>query len=138
VPPEQPVASPSGYLAASASRSLFLVRASEVLARRVPAMAGEAERLAAQHRGVAAQLNLAGRRLDLLPPASLLPHHQSWLAEVEQAGDPAAAWRQRVGAALAECERQESDYSLRGTSPTLRPVARFALGVCREELARRR
>lgn len=131
----QPVTTPADYLATSASRSLLLVRASELAAARAPAIAEEADRVAAAHRGVAAQLNLAGRRLDLLPSAELNEFDRFLLDRVEKAEDVAAEWRRTVRMALASCEQHESAYAARGTSPTLRPVARFALGVCREELA---
>lgn len=138
VQPVRPVLSPADYLAISASRSLLLVRASELTAARVPELAAEANRVAADHRGVAAQLNLAGRRLDLLPSAQLLPTDRRQLESLGRAADAATAWRRIVAAGLASCDAHEGDYAARGTSPTLRPVARFALGVCREELARRR
>jgi putative membrane protein len=111
------------------------VRASELAAVRVPSVAAEARRVAAAHGGIAAQLSFAGRRLDLLPPAALPADEQARLLAVRNADDVGAAWRRLVGEQLARCERDESDYAARGTSPTLRPVARFALGVCREELA---
>jgi hypothetical protein len=138
VQPSAPILSPGDYFAISASRSLLLVRASELAAARNPALAVEAGRVAAAHRSIAAQLNMAGRRLDLLPSAELLPPDRLQLEGLERALDMATAWRRTVGAALASCDWHEAAYSAQGTSPTLRPVARYALGVCREELARLR
>jgi hypothetical protein len=105
---------------------------------RDPSLAPEAKRVAADHRGIAAQLNLAGRRLDLLPSAELLPADRRQLEALAVAANLPSAWRRLVAAELARCDLHEADYEARGASPTLRPVARFALGVCREELARRR
>lgn len=136
--PARPVLTPADYLAVSASRSLLLVRTSELVAAREPSLSVEAGRVAADHRGVAAQLNLAGRRLDLLPSAELLPTDRLQLDALGRASDLGMSWRRIVAAALASCDTHESDYAARGTSPTLRPVARFSLGVCREELARLR
>jgi hypothetical protein len=126
------------YFRVSASRSLLLVRAGELVAARDPVLAEDAQRVAAAHRGVAMQLNLAGRRLNLLPPAELLPFDQAQFEALSNSPDLSAAWRQMVGLALSRCDSHEADYARRGASPTLRPVARFALGVCREELARLR
>ncbi len=138
VQPAMPALTPADYVAISASRSLLLVRAAELAAARDPSLAPEARRVAADHRGIAAQLNFAGRRLDLLPSAELLPGDRMQLDLLERSADVATAWRRIVAGALAGCDRHESAYAERGTSPTLRPVARFALDVCREELARLR
>ena len=134
----QPVASPAEYVASASARSLLLVRASELAEVRVRALAAEARRVAAAHGGIAAQLSFAGRRLDLLPTATLGREEQAALLAVRNADDVGAAWRRLVREQLARCERDGSDFAERGASPTLRPMARFALGVCREELARRR
>lgn len=136
--PASPALSPADYLAISASRSLLLVRGAELVAGRAPELALDAQRIAAAHRGVAAQLNFAGRRLNLLPAAELLPTDRAQYEALAGAGDPGAAWQRIVGTALANCDRHEADYAARGSSATLRPVARFTLGVCREELARLR
>ena len=137
-PVERPPLTPAQYVAISASRSLLLVRGAELVAARAPDLAADAGRVAAAHRGVASQLNFAGRRLELLPSAELLPTDRLQLEALERSADMAAAWGRVVGTALANCDVHEADYAARGDSPTLRPVARFALGVCREELARRR
>lgn len=133
-----PVMSAADYLAISASRSLLLVRGAEMVAARVPALAEEAARIAAAHRGVAAQLNMAGRRLNLLLSAELLAEDRERLEALDRAPDVAAAWKRTLGLALSHCYQHEESYSRNGESPTLRPVARFAQGMCTEELARQR
>ncbi|GAA4024726.1 hypothetical protein GCM10022280_27020 [Sphingomonas swuensis] len=135
VEPERPVATAADYMAVSASRSLLLVRAAELAERRAPTVATLARRIAANHRGIGAQLNLAGRRLDLLPSAELLPLDAAQLAALGRTGEPAVAFRRIVASAVANCLADAGDYAMRGTSPTLRPVARFAEAVCREEAA---
>lgn len=132
--PVRPIAA-ADYVAISASRSLLLVRAAELVAQRQPSLAPEARRVKEAHGAIAAQLNFAGRRLGLLPSAELLPVDRAQLEGLERSGDLGAAWRRTLAANLANCERFESRYATSGTSPTLRPVARFALGVCRQELA---
>lgn len=135
VEPEPAALSPGTYLAVSGSRSLLLVRASEVAEARAPGTAGMARRIAADHRGIAAQLSLAGRRLNLLPAAALLPTDAAQLDALRRAEDVGTAYRRIVAAAVENCIRHDGDYAVRGTSPSLRPVARFAEAVCREELA---
>jgi hypothetical protein len=128
--PVTPVLSPADYLAISASRSLLLVRASELVEARLPVRAATAHAVAADHRGIAAQLNMAGRRLDLLPPARLLPDDEARLAVLSRSDELDLAYLGLVLEALSSCVRHERDYEARGTSPTLRMVARHAAGLC--------
>jgi hypothetical protein len=81
---------------------------------------------------------MAGRRLDLLPSAELLPFDRAQLEALSRSQDLPTTWGRVLSLALSRCDSHEADYAARGTSPTLRPVARFALDVCREELARLR
>jgi hypothetical protein len=134
VEPETAVLAPADHLTVSVSRSLLLVRASELVASRDPSLRPLAERIAADHRGIAAQWNLAGRRLNLLPSAQLSRTDALQLSLVSRSEDIARAYRALLASALDHCVRLEGAFAMRGTSPTLRPVARFAEGVCREEL----
>jgi putative membrane protein len=88
----------------------------------------------AAHTGLASQLSFAGRRLNLLPGASLLPQHQAMLDELAASSnfDQTYIRQQRAihGAALS----LHSDYARRGSSPTLRPVAANAAAVERNHL----
>jgi len=127
---EPPLLSPADYLAVSVSRSLLLVRASELVAQRLEARSAMAAGIAEIHRGIAAQLNLAGRRLNLLPSARLLPADAARLAALARSDQLDLDYLGLVRVALRECVRHEADYGRRGTSPTLRPVARFAQGAC--------
>jgi len=131
-----PAVSPATYVAQAASIDLFVIRSSELAQLRsaTPAIRRFADRMIAAHKGTAAQLSLAGRRLDLLPPATMLPQHQAMLAELEASSDFDRAYvrlqRSVHGAAIA----LHSDYAVRGGSPTLRPVARNAAAVERSHL----
>ncbi|GAA4030355.1 hypothetical protein GCM10022281_07170 [Sphingomonas rosea] len=125
--------SPQEYVGESASRTLLLVRAAELIAERVPGLTSEADRIAAGQRGIAAQLNLAGRRLNILPSATLRPAHAAELQFLERSADPARAWRSLAMRSIDACIIREKSYAERGSSPTLRPVARFAASVCEEQ-----
>ena len=72
------------YIAQAASIDLFVVRSSELAQLRAvdPRLRNAANTLLAEHRGLASQLSFAGRRLNLLPGATLLPQHEAMLDEL--------------------------------------------------------
>jgi putative membrane protein len=90
--------------------------------------------LIADHKGSAAQLSFAGRRLNLLPAARLLPRHQAMLANLEAAGDFDAVYRQEQVQAEREALTLNSSYAASGGSPTLRPVAAAAVPIVQRHL----
>ena len=77
-PPEPSRQSAEPYVKVESSRSLLIVRASELAVQRSAnsRTLQIANRLKTDHTGIGAQLNMAGRRLNLLPPATLLPVDQ--------------------------------------------------------------
>ena len=91
-------------------------------------------RLKRDHTGIAAQLNLAGRRLNLLPSASLLMLDQVMLDGLSRASDFDLAYRRTMRSAVENCISAHGAYATVGGSPTLRPVARFAASTCRDEV----
>ena len=125
------------YVAQAASIDLFVVRSSELAPQRStkPRVRNVANSLMAEHTGLASQLSFAGRRLNLLPGASLLPHEQALYDELAASRnfDQTYIRQQRAihGAALS----LHSDYARRGSSPTLRPVAANAATVERSHLS---
>ena len=129
--------SPATYVAQAASIDLFVVRASELAQQRSgnPRLRNVASTLLAEHKGLASQLSFAGRRLNQLPGATLLPEHQAMYDELAASGnfDQTYIRQQRAihGAALS----LHTDYARRGSSPTLRPVAANAAAVERNHLA---
>jgi putative membrane protein len=131
-----PAVSPATYIAQAASIDLFVIRASELAQLRsvTPAIRRFADQMIEAHKGTAAQLSLAGRRLDLLPAANMLPQHQAMLEELAASGDFDRSYvrlqRSVHGAALS----LHANYAARGSSPTLRPVARNAAAVERSHL----
>jgi putative membrane protein len=134
--PRAAAASAATYVAVAGSIDLFEIRSSELANLRsvTPAIRQYADRMIADHRGLASQLSLAGRRLDLLPSAALLPQHQAMLEELAASTNFEAAYlrlqRQVHGQGLA----LHGDYASRGTSATLRPVAANAAAVERRHL----
>jgi putative membrane protein len=133
VPPAAPTASentltPRLYLAVAANVSLMAVRASQFAATRASdeRLRETAQRIASDQGGVGAQLNYAGRRLNLLPDAALpLP----MAAELEQLGRSEnfdRDYRRLATRILSRGWQAHANYARLGTSPTLRMVARFA------------
>jgi putative membrane protein len=134
--PEIPALTAADYMALESSRSLLVVRSSELALTRSAdgRIRGIAERLKGDHTGIAAQLNMAGRRLNLLPSASLLPLDQTQLDGLSRASDFEVAYLRTMKAAVENCANAHASYADKGNSPTLRPVARFAASTCRDEL----
>ena len=137
VPPPAPGPESAGpYFKVESSRSLLIVRASELAVQRSTNTRSLriANRLKDDHTGIAAQLNMAGRRLNLLPSATLLPVDQMQLDGLSRASDFDTAYLRTMNAAAENCARSHASFADRGDSPTLRPVARFAAGVCADEI----
>ena len=140
LPPTRPLpsaVSPATYVAQAASIDLFVIRSSELALVRSPSaqVRNVASRLIETHQGTSAQLSFAGRRLNLLPSASMLPREQAMYDQLDSTGDFDRAYvrlqRSAHGAALS----LHSNYARYGTSPTLRPVAVNAENVERDHLA---
>ena len=135
-PPEPTPVGAESYFKVESSRSLLVVRASELAVQRSAnsETLRLASRLKADHTGIAAQLSMAGRRLNLLPPATLLPVDQMLFDGLARASDFDVAYQRTMKAAAENCARSHASYAENGGSPTLRPVARFAASVCQDEL----
>ena len=119
-----PAISSADYVAQSSSIELFLIGASELaLQKSSNARTREfAEFEIPAHKGLSAQLSLEGRRLNLLPSATLSQRHQAMLNELEQSSDFDAVYRRDELAVHHEAESLHSRYAATGTSPTLRPL----------------
>jgi putative membrane protein len=128
--------SPATYVAQAASIDLFVVRASELaqLCSVDPRLRGIASTLLAGHKGTAAQLSLAGRRLNLLPSATMLPQHQAMFEELVTSTDFDQTYLRLQRAIHGAALSLHSTYASRGDSPTLRPVAANAAAVERSHL----
>ena len=120
--------SPADYVAGAASVDLFVIRSSELALQRLVASPSRrlAETMIRDHRAMSAQLSYAGRRLNLLPKATLQPRHQAMLDALQSSSDFGAAYREHIVTAHQEGRRLHGLFANYGASPTLRPVARAA------------
>lgn len=137
VPAPPAALSPAAFVAAAASTDLFVVRACELaLARstdaRIRLRAGQ---LREGHRGLAAQLSWAGRRLDALSAARLLPQDAEKLAWLAAQGSFDSAFLRQMKLAHRRSLALHAAFAARGSSPTLRPVAANGAAVERAHIA---
>ena len=127
---------PATYVAQAASIDLFVVRSSELAQQRSadPRLRAVANSLLAEHRGLASQLSFAGRRLNLLPGATMLPQHQAMFEELAASTDFDRTYKRLQRAIHGAALDLHSNYASRGDSPTLRPVAVNAAAIERSHL----
>jgi putative membrane protein len=132
-PPVSRGAAPSdaSFVAANASIDLFVIRSSEMALQRSssPRVRDFASTLIAAHKGTSAQLSLAGRRLNLLPSATLLPGEQAMLDALQASSRFDAEFVRDQRLVHQQAVALDSAYAARGRSPTLRPVAAAALPI---------
>jgi putative membrane protein len=132
-----PVAlSAAAYFAVASSIDLYQVKAAQLALERSqdPANRALAERLLSAHQGTSAQLSYAGRRLNLLPSATLNPEHQAMLDALTATSDFDNTYRAQQNIVLQEGVQLHSSFAKAGQSPTLRPVAANAENVMRANL----
>lgn len=135
-PVEAAPLAPGNYVATASSIDLLVMQASRLAQARsqnarVRSIAGI---LLADHGGVSAQLSFAGRRLNFLPSATMMPRHQATLDELRAAPDFDAAFKRVMIAAHEQGLRVHGDFARAGDSPTLRPVAEIAFPAMRRHL----
>lgn len=116
---------------------LFVIGASKLALQRStsPRIRDFARSEIRSHEGLGAQLSLAGRRLNLLPSATLLPEHQAMLNQLQSTGDFDGTYRRQQQLIHQQALALQANYVARGQSPTLRPVAAAAARTIREHLA---
>ena len=132
----QAPASPATYVAQAASIDLFVMRSSELAlvrsrSARIRDLAG---RLIVAHQGTSAQLSFAGRRLNLLTAADMLPQHEAMYDELQSSGDFDAAFVRLQRAVHGAALSLHASFAATGSSATLRPVAANAASVERSHL----
>lgn len=128
------------YVIRSSSLELFAIRSAEIALRRsdnsrVKSLALDALR---NHNGLSAQLSYAGRRLNILPAATLLPQHEHMLLQLINSSDVGATYVLQQRAACISAYQLHSAYLRNGRSPTLRAVAQRAVTVVTSEFERLR
>ena len=122
--------STNNYVATAASIDLYDIHAGELAMERGNARSRDyATQLIADHRGTAAQLSFAGRRLNLLPAAQMAPPHQAMIDALAGAGDFDSTFRRQQIDIHQASQRMHAAFAARGDSPTLRPVASNAAAV---------
>lgn len=128
---------PADYMAAASSIDLYEIRSSELALTRTPTphIRDFARTMIADHKGTSAQLSFAGRRLNLLPSATLLAAHQAMFDELSASGNFDATYRRQQIAVHQAAVKLHSDFAARGESPTLRTVAQNAVPIVRRHLA---
>jgi putative membrane protein len=126
----------AAYLATASSIDLYQVKSAQLALQRSqnPANRALAERSLSAHRGTSAQLSYAGRRLNLLPSATLNSEHQAMLDALAATNDFDNVYRAQQNIVLQEGVKLHSNYAKAGSSPTLRPVAANAESVMRANL----
>lgn len=130
------IISTAAYVAAASSIDLFEMKSAELALQRArdPANRAFASRVLSAHQGTSAQLSYAGRRLNLLPSASLNPAHQAMLDQLAAASDFDTTYRAQQRIVVEEGVRLHGGFARSGNSPTLRPVAENAENVMRANL----
>ena len=123
----------AAYVAAAASIDLYEIRAAQLALEKSqdPANRALAQQMLAAHEGTSAQLSMAGRRLNLLPSATLSPEHQAMLDALTATTDFDNTYRAQQKILMREGVALHGSYARNGESPTLRPVARNAEDVMR-------
>lgn len=132
--PAEVALAPADYMREASSISLFAVRASQYIASGDLGLTGAARTIEQEQGGIASQLSYAGRRLNLLPSAALLPEHQLMFDALQASPEPATLYRQQMRTVLTRGSAIHSDFAKVGASPTLRPVADMAAPVFQREL----
>jgi predicted outer membrane protein len=135
--PAPPPLSAARYVATSGSIDLFVIRSSELALQR--SGSAQIRRIASMlieaHKGTSAQLSFAGRRLNLLPSATLQAAHQAMFDELLSAGNFDAAYLRLERAVHRQGISLDRAYAANGRSPTLRPVAAERLAITLRHLS---
>ena len=128
------VLSAAAYVAAASSIDFYEIQAAELALQRSqdPANRAFAQRALNAHRGTSAQLSMAGRRLNLLPTATLSPEHQSMIDALQTTPDFDNTYRAQQAILLRQGIALHGNFARSGASPTLRPVASNAEQVMRQ------
>lgn len=126
------------YILRAGSMELLAIRSAELAARRSVNSRIRSAALAAirDHTGLSKQLSFAGRRLNILPSAALLPEHQQALLYLINSADFDATYVRQRRIESKNAYRLHREYLRTGTSPTLRPVAQRAAAALYSELER--
>jgi putative membrane protein len=135
--PRLPSLSAAAFVSANGSIDLFVIRSSELALRRSSSnrIRDFAARMIQAHKGTSAQLSFAGRRLNLLPSATLRPSEQAMLDSLQTSSRFDAEYVRDQRIVHQQAVAIDRAYAGAGRSPTLRPVAKAALPIEQRHLA---
>lgn len=127
----EPSASAATFVAENASIELFVIRSSELALQRSssPRVREFAQRMIDDHKGTSGQLSLEGRRLNLLPSATLAAGEQTMLDALQASNQFDADYVHEQRAVHQRLVSIDQAYAANGSSPTLKPVASAALPI---------
>ena len=130
-PPPGPAASEADFVYENGSIDLFVIRSSELALQRSSSarIRDFARTMIEEHKGTAAQLSLEGRRLNLLPSATLRPGEQAMFDSLASSGRFDADYVRDQRIVHQRAIALNSAYAAKGRSPTLRPVAAQVLPI---------
>lgn len=143
-PPEPPRARrqlpppvlPADYVVKAGQYHLFIERASRIALRRAQRrrIRDIAAKLVQEHSGLATQLSLAGRRLNVLPRATLDSQFLVYLDQLSRTPSFDQWYLQHMLARHGEVLALHAAFARGGSSPTLRPVAAAAAAIERRHI----
>jgi predicted outer membrane protein len=130
-PVPQPATSEADFVSESGSIDLFAIRSSELALQRSssPRIRDFAQTMIEDHKGTGAQLSLEGRRLNLLPSATLRPSEQAMFDSLSSSIRFDADYVRDQRIVHRRAIALDAAYAANGSSPTLRPVAAAALPI---------
>ena len=139
VPPIQPRTGPlsgagisdADFVSENGSIDLFVIRSSQLALQRSSSarIHDFAQTMIEDHKGLGAQLSLEGRRLNLLPSATLRPSEQSMFDSLASSSRFDAEYVRDQRIVHQRIIALDSAYVSNGRSPTLEPVAAAALPI---------
>ena len=132
--PTEVALSPADYVREASSISLFAIKASQLVAGRNVGVTSAARTIEQEQGVIAAQLSFAGRRVNLLPSADILPEHEAMLATLDASADPANLYREQMRIVLSRGASIHGAFARGGASATLRPVAEMSVPIFQREL----
>jgi putative membrane protein len=128
--------SAADFVAASGSIDLFAIQSSELAVQRSSSarVRDYATTLINDHKGTSAQLSLAGRRLNLLPSATLAPREQAMMDELQQSASFDETYVHMQRETQQRALALYKSFAVSGDSPTLRPVAKAEIPIIERHL----
>ena len=117
--------SSASYVASASSIELYEIESAQLALQRATSrrVRDFAAMVLDAHKGASMQLSLAGRRLNLLPSATLNAAHQAMMDELRATPGFDSAYVEQQMAVHRDALSLHRNYAALGTSPTLRPVA---------------